>query len=114
MYVLESNMQGQIKGPIWNSRARMAIYIGNSDNHAQSVGLALSIQTGLVSPTFHAKYDDQFTTIRDPNGNYIPRSQWQIKCGFSKGIIREACVKPKSADKEVQQKTAVSEGDDVS
>jgi hypothetical protein len=50
MYVLDAHMKGPIKGPKWNSRARLAVYIGNSEKHARSIGLALSMQTGLVSP----------------------------------------------------------------
>jgi hypothetical protein len=72
----------------------MAMYIGNSETHATIIGLALSMQTALVSPCFHAKYDDQFTMVLDPCGKYIPRLQWQVKCGFSKGVIKEAWIKP--------------------
>jgi Reverse transcriptase (RNA-dependent DNA polymerase) len=103
IYVLDTHMAGPIKGPKWNSRARMAIYIGNSENHASSVGLALSMQTGLVSPVFHAKYDDQFSTVRDPYGKYIPRAQWQLKCGFSKGNVREAWIKTKSEGEHINK-----------
>jgi hypothetical protein len=53
MFVLDAHMAGPIKGSKWNSRAGMAIYIGSSKNHAKSIGLALSMQTGLVSPCFH-------------------------------------------------------------
>jgi hypothetical protein len=81
MYVLQS--AGPLKGPKWASRARLAVYIGPSMTHASSVGLALSLPTGLVSPVSHAKYDDTFSTVRDAYGEYVTRSQWQIKCGFS-------------------------------
>jgi hypothetical protein len=59
MYVLLKNHQVAIKGAKWDSKARMAIYLGHSYNHASNVGLALSLQTGMVLPAFHAKYDDQ-------------------------------------------------------
>jgi hypothetical protein len=90
-------MQGAIKGPKCRTRALMAIYIENSDNHARSIGLALSMQTGLVSTTFHFKYDDQFQTGRDPYGKYIPNSLWQIKYGFSKGENKVAWIEPTKA-----------------
>ena len=79
MYVLDSTLQsGSKKAKKWDSRARVAIYLGPSLYHSRSVGLALSLTTGLVSPQFHAKYDDQFATIQ----NNIVESQWQAKCGF--------------------------------
>jgi hypothetical protein len=66
MYVLLNTQQGFIKGAKWDEKAQMAIYLGNSDNHASNVGLAISLQTGMVSPAFHVKYDDQFLTVQDP------------------------------------------------
>jgi hypothetical protein len=82
MYVLDNDLQAGKKIGKWKTRARMAIYIGQSQNHAQNVGLALSLTTGLVSPVFHARYDDRFETLSDKYGTYMPKSQWQIKCGF--------------------------------
>jgi hypothetical protein len=69
MYVLQNT--GSMKSPKWSTRARMAVYIGPSMTHASSVGLALSLQTGLVSPVFHAKYEDTLSTVRDLYGKYI-------------------------------------------
>jgi hypothetical protein len=80
MYVLQTG--STIKGPKWDSRARLAIYIGPSMNHARFGELALSLQTGLVSPVFHSKYDDDFSTVSDAYGKYITKSNWQLKCGF--------------------------------
>jgi hypothetical protein len=82
MYVLDSRLQAGQQIDKWEARARLAVYIGNSINHAANVGLALSLTTGLVSPAFHAKYDDGFTTVAQSYGGYVPKSQWQVKCGF--------------------------------
>ncbi len=82
MYVLDNDLQSGKRIGKWRTRARMAIYIGPSVDHAQNVGLALSLTTGLVSPVFHAKYDELFETLKDKYGTYIPKSQWQVKCGF--------------------------------
>jgi hypothetical protein len=95
MYVL--NTTGALKGPKWDSKARLAVYIGPSMTHASSVVLELSLQTHLVSPVFHAKYDDTFSAVVDTYGKYVTRSYWQIKCGFSKGIVREPWVDPEVA-----------------
>jgi Reverse transcriptase (RNA-dependent DNA polymerase) len=85
MYVLQCSGVLQAK---WATRARLAIYLGPSMNHARSVGLALSLSTGLVSPVFHAKYDDRFHTVVDSYGKYVTTSQWQEKCGFVKNDTR--------------------------
>jgi hypothetical protein len=66
--------------------------------HAWSVGLALSLQTGLVSPVFHAKYDDRFHSVVDSYGKYVTKSQWQVKCGFTKGDPRMAWIETITQD----------------
>jgi Reverse transcriptase (RNA-dependent DNA polymerase)/GAG-pre-integrase domain len=81
-YALESNLQNQKKVNKWESRSRIAIYLGPSPHHAQSVGLLLSLRTGLVSPQFHVKYDDQFETVKHAKSSLLPNSEWQHKCGF--------------------------------
>jgi hypothetical protein len=80
MYLLQTG--STIKGPKWNSRARLAIYIGPSMNHACLIGLALSLQTGLVAPVFYAKYDDGFSTVSDAKSN------WQLNAD-SKRVSHE-------------------------
>jgi GAG-pre-integrase domain len=84
----------------WESKARLAVYLGPSPNHATSVGLALSLQTGLVSPVFHAKYDDTFQTVMNAYGKYVTKSLWQVKCGLQKGIVQETWVEPKNTEME--------------
>jgi Reverse transcriptase (RNA-dependent DNA polymerase)/GAG-pre-integrase domain len=93
MYVLHNVLQQGHKISKWDARSRMAIYIGPSLNHAANVGLALSLSTGLVSPVFHARYDDNFVTVQQRFGEYLPKSYWQVKCGFRSdpalGAIRD-------------------------
>jgi hypothetical protein len=93
MYVLQT--AGQLQ-PKWDAKARLAVYLGPSLNHARSVGLALSLQSGLVSPVFHARYDDRFNTVAEPYGKYITKSQWQFKCGFTLGVPSEAWIEQSS------------------
>jgi hypothetical protein len=82
VYVLNSKVpQGQ-KISKWSSRANLGIYLGTSAIHASSVGLVLSLRTGLISPSFHNAYDDKFVTVSSAFDKYIPKSQWQVKCGF--------------------------------
>jgi hypothetical protein len=89
-----------MKASKWSSKAWLAIYLGNSMSHSSSVGLALSLKTGLVSPAFHAKYDDSFQTVTDVCGKYVTKSAWQVKCGFDKADAREEWL---PADKPVAQ-----------
>jgi len=66
----------------WKERAKAGVYLGRSPQHARSVALVLSLTTDLVSPQFHVKFDPSFHTTK--KGKVIPRSKWQIKCGFVK------------------------------
>jgi hypothetical protein len=90
MYILDQRLQAGHKMSKWEARSRVALYIGPSTYHASNLGLGLSLTTGLVSPTFHAFYDDSFSTVTNNMIPYITKSQWQIKCGFQKetDIIR--------------------------
>jgi hypothetical protein len=72
MYVLDGRLQGGSMVDRWETRARLAIHLGPSLNHASNVSLALSLTTGLVSPTFHAKYVDAFETVAQSYGRYVP------------------------------------------
>jgi hypothetical protein len=78
-YVLDGSIQSSLKGGKWSSRARIAIYLGTSPNHARSVGLVLSLTTGLVSPQYHIKCDDTFETLPQAR---TPKSVWQNLSGF--------------------------------
>jgi hypothetical protein len=63
-------------------RSRMGIYLGPSLYHAGNVGLILRLTTGLVLPSYNTKYDDNFVIVSSAFSNYVPQSQWQVKCGF--------------------------------
>jgi hypothetical protein len=82
VYVLDRRIQGNMKAPKWESRGRLGIYLGTSEYYAKTVGLILSTSTGLVSPQFHLKFDDEFISVSPRINNNIPISEWQFKCGF--------------------------------
>jgi hypothetical protein len=65
VYVLDGGLQGLGQISKWASRSRLAVYLGHSSQHSQTVALVLSIKTGLVSPQFHTRFDDTFETIRN-------------------------------------------------
>jgi hypothetical protein len=80
-YVLDKKMQSGFKEGKWKTRARVAVYLGNSPQHARSVGLVLSLTTGLASPQYHVKYDETFETVRSPG---TAKSLWQYLSGIDK------------------------------
>jgi hypothetical protein len=63
VYVLDGRLQSGSRVSKWASRARLAVYLGHSSQHSQTVALVLSMTTGLVSPQFHVRFDDRFDTI---------------------------------------------------
>lgn len=76
-FALDGDLQNGKKIGKWESRARLGIYLGPSPQHARTVGLLLSLKTGLVSPQFHIKFDDLFETVRTGEKGTLPASQWQ-------------------------------------
>ena len=78
VYVLHEKMQESKKGPKWQERARVGIYLGNSPVHSRSVALVLNIDTGLCSPQFHVSFDDFFETVKGSTRQI----RWQEKCYF--------------------------------
>eukprot|EP00980_Cylindrotheca_fusiformis_P019195 scaffold6521_cov93-Cylindrotheca_fusiformis.AAC.3 len=80
VYCLNSKLQASQSISKWLPRARVGIYLGFSPNHARTVGLVLNFQTGLVSPQFHAKYDDLWETVKYPrHGNEDMTNSYQAE-----------------------------------
>jgi hypothetical protein len=82
VYVLDNVLQQGKKIDKWTERARVGIFLGLSPQHARTVGLVLSITSGLTSPQFYMKFDEGFQTMRNSFGNTPPVSKWQEICGF--------------------------------
>ena len=53
-----------------------------SPHHARTVALVLNVETALVSPQFHVKFDDSFSTVSYPRNQSINVSAWKLKAGF--------------------------------
>ena len=81
--------------PKWHKRARLGIYLGRSEAHAQSVALVLNLSTGLVSPQYHVAFDEQFETIKD-HTDYP--NLWQSATHF----LQTRGAKPPKAPSRVQ------------
>ncbi len=80
MYVLDSNLQANKRaGSKWKQRTRLGVNLGFSPQHAKSVHLVLSLNSGCVSPQFHCTFDNNFETLKEYN---LPESQWQVKAHF--------------------------------
>ena len=80
VYVLSAPLQTQQAQSKWMSRARLGIYLGMSPRHAKSVALVLNPRTGLVSPQFHVKFDDDFDTVKGTSDE--THGYWKKLAGF--------------------------------
>ena len=89
VYALDNRLASGSSIPHWNPRARLGVHLGFSPRHARNVALVLNVNTAMVSPQFHVKFDDFFTTVSPTAGNTATTSLWQDKAGF-KGVRRNS------------------------
>ena len=75
VFVLEASLRQGHKLPKWQPRSRMAVYLGNSPDHAVNAPLVLNTRSGLVSPQYHVVFDDSFTTTKSLRTDELP-SNW--------------------------------------
>jgi hypothetical protein len=68
------------KGSKWEKQSWIGINLGNSPTHAGSISLVLNIETGLVSPQFHVKFNDPFNTVLAQQ----LQIRWQQRTRFTK------------------------------
>ncbi len=78
-YVLDEALQSGNIHHKWKDRSRVGVYLGMSPNHNKSVVLVLSLETGLVSPQFHVRFDPSFHTVSQEKWT----SKWQWKAGLT-------------------------------
>ncbi len=95
MYVLNNRLQVSQQLNKWLPRARVWIYLGMLPHHARTVAFVLNVETALVSPQFHVKFDDSFNTVSYPRNQSINVSVWKIKAGF--GTPRQTAISPTTA-----------------
>ena len=82
------------------------MYLGPSGAHARSVGLILSLTTGLVSPQFHVRYDNSFESVKRLK---LSDSKWQQKCHFVP-VPTEHIVLPPPANSLNEGASSTNEG----
>lgn len=70
--------------PKWSPRSRLGLNLGPSLNHAWNVNLGLNLNTGLVSPQFHCRYDDFLKTTQHSECDVVMSANWKQLAGFVK------------------------------
>ncbi len=60
---LGSTLQDGKKISKWNGRARLAQFIGFSEQHSSLVAKVQDLSTGFISPQYHLVFDDNFETV---------------------------------------------------
>ena len=79
VYVLKNQPATNKSIPKWESKSRLGLYLGPSPRHSRSVALVLNLETGMVSPQYHVRYDNLFETLQSQRP---PKILWQEKCHF--------------------------------
>ena len=103
VYVLHNALQAGQQIPKWHKHAQLGLYLGHLLAHARSVALVLNLDTGLVSPQFHVKFDEFFETVNNSDNNYPNR--WKVLTHFKKG----ACLN----DKLLEDNHAIPKGHQI-
>ena len=62
-YVLDPSLQNNVKIPKWNQRARLAQFVGFSEQHSSLIANIRHLGTGRISPQYHVVFDDLFQTV---------------------------------------------------
>jgi hypothetical protein len=93
-YVLNNGLQQGQKAKKWTQRARIGVYLGQSMQHARTIMLILSLQSGNVSPQFHCQVDDTFSSIMGANVSLIPKSEWQYKAKLKQKEEQQIMLPP--------------------
>jgi hypothetical protein len=65
-------------------------------------------------PSFHNTFDDKFEIVTNPFQKYIPKSEWQIKCGFKADPINSIHMIPTSSEGDsIQEKDTGTKIDNI-
>ena len=82
VYVLDPRLKDGKKIPKWEPRSRRGQYMGASPLHASTVGLIRNLQTGSITPQFHAVYDNFFETVHSDGAD--PPDNWEDLLVFNR------------------------------
>jgi len=89
VYVLKETLQSQHSHNKWSDRSRVGIFLCHSPSHASDVPLILNTQSGMVSPQFHAIYDDNFDTVKR-DAKFV--SLWQSKSKLQSASVHDTAT----------------------
>lgn len=84
VFALQNSLAAGNTIPKWSPRWRLGLNLGPSPNHAQNVNLILNLNTGLVSPQFHCRYDNFFETTHHSDRDIMTSANWKQLAGFTK------------------------------
>ena len=84
VFALQDSLSAGNTIPKWSPRSRLGLNLGPSPNHARNVNLILNLNTRLVSPQFHCRYDDFFETTKHSERDIVTSANWKQLAGFTK------------------------------
>ena len=84
VFALQNTLAAGITIPKWSPRSRLGLNLGPSPNHARNINLVLNLNTGLISPQFHCRYDDFFETTQHSERDIVTSANWKQLAGFTK------------------------------
>jgi len=84
VFALQNSLAAGNTIPKWSPRSRLGLNLGPSPNHARNGNLVLNLNTGLVSPQFHCRYNDFFETTKHSERDIMTSANWTQLAGFTK------------------------------
>ena len=84
VFALQNSLAAGNTIPQWSPRSHLDLNLGPSPNPTWKVNLVLNLNTGLVSPQFHCRYDDFFKTTRHLERDIVTSANWKQLAGFIK------------------------------
>ncbi len=77
VFALSNELASGSSLPKWSPRCRLGIHLGPSNEHAQNVCLVLNLNTGLVSPKYHCRFDDFFESVKFQSPKLTVPTTWK-------------------------------------
>jgi len=84
VFTLQNSLAAGTTIPKWSPRSCLGLNLGPSPNHTRNVNRVLNLNTGLVSPQFHRRYNDFFETTKHSERDILTSSSWKQLAGFTK------------------------------
>ena len=84
VFVLQSSLVAGNTIPKWSPRSCLGLNLGPSLNHARNVNLVLNLNTSLVSPQFHCRFNDFFETTKHSEQDVMTLANLKQLTGYVK------------------------------